>query len=289
MAEPLVQPPRGFADRDDAIAALVAFVAGAKRLFVLTGAGVSTESGIPDYRDVDGEWKHRRPTTFHRFVASDAVRRRYWAGSLVGWRRIAAARPNAAHHALAALERRGTVHWLLTQNVDGLHRRAGSERTTELHGRLDRVVCLGCRARYPRERFQAALEAANPGWIESEGGATARPDGDAIVAEDALDGFVVPGCPSCGGLLKPDVVFFGEAVPRTRVDEAMARLAESDRLLVAGSSLMVWSGYRFVRRAGELGVPVAAVNLGRTRADAELALKVVAPAGEALAAVAGAG
>jgi len=268
---------------DSAIAPLAGFLDGARKLFVLTGAGCSTASGIPDYRDLDGTWKHRRPTTYQRFLESEATRRRYWAGSLTGWARIAAAAPNAAHAALARLEREGLLHWLLTQNVDGLHRRAGSRRLTELHGRLDRVVCLTCRVRFPRERFQTALRAANPDWESEAASATPKPDGDAGVATEHLDGFRVPDCPRCGGVLKPDVVFFGEAVPRERVDEAFARLEESDRVLVVGSSLMIWSGYRFVRRARERGLPVAAVNLGRTRADAELALKVAAPCETALA------
>lgn len=269
---------------DPAADALVRFLGDARRLFVLTGAGCSTGSGIPDYRDVDGSWKHRRPTTFQRFLESAATRRRYWAGSLVGWERIADAAPNGAHAALARLEAAGGLHWLLTQNVDGLHRRAGNRRLTELHGRLDRVVCLACRVRFPRERFQVALRAANPDWEHDSAAALPKPDGDTGVAADRLDDFRVPDCPRCGGVLKPDVVFFGETVPRERVEEGFARLAEADRVLVVGSSLMIWSGYRFVRRARELGLPVAAVNLGRTRADAELALKVAAPCEEALAA-----
>jgi len=268
---------------DDApIASLAHFVAGARRLFVLTGAGCSTGSGIPDYRDVEGAWKHRRPTTYQRFLASEAIRRRYWAGSLTGWARVAAAAPNAAHDALARLEREGLLHWLLTQNVDGLHRRAGSSRLTELHGRLDRIVCLGCRVRFPRSSFQRALLEANPGWSADAPAAAPRPDGDAHVTPERLAGFRVPACPRCGGVLKPDVVFFGEAVPKERVEEGYSRLEHADRVLVVGSSLMIWSGFRFVRRARELGLPVAAVNLGRTRADAELALKVAAPCERAL-------
>lgn len=221
-----------------------------------------------------------------RFLTSGAVRRRYWAGSLAGWERIAGAAPNAAHHALAGLERAGRLHWLVTQNVDGLHQRAGSARVTDLHGRLDKVGCLSCRVRYPRLPFQAALLAANAAFSSEASGrsAGARPDGDADVGPESLAGFVVPGCMRCGGILKPDVVFFGEAVPPRRVDEAMARLAEADAMLVVGSSLMVWSGYRFVVRARELGLPVAALNLGRTRADGELDLQVRLPCGQALAA-----
>ncbi len=268
------------------LAALGAFFAGSSRLFVLTGAGCSTDSGIPDYRDTTGEWKHRRPMTFQRFVADAAARRRYWAGSLVGWRRIATATPNAAHDALARLEARGRLCWLVTQNVDGLHQRAGSRRATDLHGRLDKVLCLTCRTRFGRASFQQELVARNPGH-DHEPPASARPDGDANVDAARLAGFVVPPCPRCGGTLKPDVVFFGETVPPRRVEEAMERLAEADAMLVVGSSLMVWSGYRFVVRARELGLPVAALNLGRTRADAELALKVALPCAPALAEVVG--
>jgi len=267
---------------------LVAFLAASHRLFVLTGAGCSTESGIPDYRDLDGGWKHRRPVTYQRFVGNPAVRRRYWAGSLAGWERIAAAAPNDAHRALADLERGGSMHWLVTQNVDGLHQRAGSSRVTDLHGRLDKVLCIACRTRYPRAPFQAALASANPAFRGLLAGA--RPDGDAEVDGEALADFVVPECVRCGGTLKPDVVFFGEAVPPRRVDEALARLAEADAMLVVGSSLMVWSGYRFVLRARELGLPVAALNLGRTRADGgELDLKVELPCGRALTAAIGGG
>ncbi|HEV8630410.1 MAG TPA: NAD-dependent protein deacetylase [Thermoanaerobaculia bacterium] len=265
---------------------LASFLGRSTRLFVLTGAGCSTESGIPDYRDAKGGWKPsadgnvRQPTTYQRFVGSAAVRRRYWAGSLAGWERVGAAAPNAAHAALARLEAAGRLHWLVTQNVDGLHQRAGSRRVTDLHGRLDKVLCLGCRTRYPRAPFQRELLARNPGFVA--GGAGARPDGDAEVDWSALAGFAVPACMRCGGVLKPDVVFFGEAVPPRRVEEAMARLAEADAMLVAGSSLMVWSGYRFVVRARQRGLPVAALNLGRTRADGELALKVTLPCGAAL-------
>jgi len=260
---------------------LVDFVARSQRLLVLTGAGCSTDSGIPDYRDGDGLWKVRQPMTWAQFSGNEASRRRYWAGSLVGWRRIAAARPNPAHRALAELEAGGRVHHLITQNVDGLHQRAGSRRVTDLHGRLDRVRCLGCGGELVRQRFQGELERANPEWA----GRAARvaPDGDAALdSRDPLEAFRVPGCPACGGTLKPDVVFFGESVPRDRTSRCFARLEESDALLVVGSSLMVWSGYRFVKAAVARGLPVAAVNLGTTRADAELSLKLAAPAASVL-------
>lgn len=252
-----------------------------QRVFVLTGAGCSTASGIPDYRDANGDWKRTPPITLQALVGSDAAYRRYWARSSVGWPRFLAARPNRAHHALAELERRGRVNLLLTQNVDGLHQRAGQRRVIDLHGRLDTVECLDCGRTLPREDMQAELSVLNPGW--SALAAATAPDGDADLGDVDYDSFRVPACHGCGGLLKPAVVFFGEQVPKPRVEAALARLAEADALLVVGSSLMVWSGYRFVRAARAAGQPVAAINLGRTRADAELDLKIEAPCAEALA------
>jgi len=270
-------------------AALADFVAAARRLLVLTGAGVSTECGIPDYRGADGEWKRRPPIQLHEFVVDGRARRRYWARSLVGWRHFGRAAPGAAHRALARLERAGRVHHLLTQNVDGLHRRAGSRRVIDLHGTLDAVACLDCGTRVPRDHFQRSLRALNPSWADLQ--APRAPDGDAAL-DAALDGvdfarFRVPDCARCGGTLKPTVVFFGENVPAPRTRSALARLAEADALLVVGSSLMVYSGYRYVREAQRHGKPVAALNLGRTRADAELDLKLEAPCGAALESIAG--
>ena len=247
---------------------------------MLTGAGCSTESGIPDYRDADGEWKHRRPMQYREFITRPAARRRYWARSLVGWRRIAAAEPNPAHRALARLEEAGRVRCLVTQNVDRLHGKAGSRRLIDLHGRLDRVECLGCRTSFRRDLFQRELERLNPGWTRTA--AEITPDGDADLGAVDTDAFRVPGCPRCGGTLKPAVVFFGEQVPRRRVDRAFAALEEADAVLVAGSSLMVFSGYRFARAAAERGIPLALVNLGRTRADGEATLKVEGRCGEVL-------
>ncbi len=255
----------------DGVAALTRFVDRHPRLLVLTGAGCSTRSGIPDYRDADGAWRHRPPMSFAEFCGSAAARRRYWAGSLRGWPPVRDAAPNPAHDALAALEREGRVVRLVTQNVDGLHQRAGSRQVTDLHGRLDGVECLSCGARLRREDVQALLCAWNPGFVAGTGGA--RPDGDTSVAEP-VEEFRVPDCRECGGVLKPAVVFFGEGVPRPRVDECLAGLSAADALLVVGSSLMVYSGYRFVLAARERGLPVVVVNLGRTRADAQLALKV---------------
>jgi NAD-dependent SIR2 family protein deacetylase len=260
--------------------ALAGFLERHRRLFVLTGAGCSTASGIPDYRDESGAWRQHRPMSFAEFTSSAAARRRYWAGSLRGWPRVRDARPNPAHAALARLEAAGRVARVVTQNVDGLHAKAGSRRVLDLHGRLDVVECLDCGARVGREDVQALLVSWNRG--QGDAWAAPRPDGDARPA--AVDeGFRVPDCRECGGVLKPCVVFFGESVPKPRVAEAWAALEEADALLVVGSSLMVYSGYRFVLAAVEKGLPVAAVNLGRTRADPLLALKVAGDCSEALA------
>jgi len=258
-----------------------------RRLFVLTGAGCSTDSGIPDYRDANGDWKRPAPVTYQAFMGEEATRRRYWARSLIGWRVMGQARPGRAHQALARLEAAGRVELLLTQNVDGLHGAAGSRRVIDLHGRIDTVRCMACETRMPRAQLQSLLLARNPAWAELH--ARAAPDGDADLDGMDFSCFDVPACPACGtGLLKPDVVFFGENVPRERVSDALAALARSDAMLVAGSSLMVYSGLRFVQAAVAAGKPVAAVNLGRTRADDLLALKIEQPVGEALDALASA-
>lgn len=256
------------------------FMAGHRRLFVLTGAGCSTASGIPDYRDEQGAWKRTPPVTYQAFVGDIATRQRYWARSLLGWPRVAAAQPNAAHRALAALEVQGCCELLLTQNVDGLHQAAGSHSVIDLHGRLDGVVCLECGEVSPRADLQARMEDVNPAWRSLEAGTA--PDGDADL--DGLDfgSFRIPACEACGGRLKPDVVFFGENVPRQRVEAAMAHLARADAMLVVGSSLMVYSGLRFVHAAVRLDLPVAAVSLGRTRADDLLQFRIAAPCGDAL-------
>lgn len=260
---------------------LAAFVARHRRIFVLTGAGCSTGSGIPDYRDADGRWKRTPPVTIQAFLGSAATRRRYWARSLVGWRTFGRVRPNAAHHALARLEGMGRCEMLVTQNLDRLHQAAGSGRVIDLHGRLDVVRCLGCGRTTPREAVQERLVALNPGWAALD--ALPAPDGDADLEGTDFSDFAVPACPGCGGLLKPDVVFFGEAVPRERVEAAYRALERADAVLAVGTSLMVWSGFRFVQAASRAGKPVAAANLGRTRADDLLALKVARPCDEALA------
>lgn len=256
------------------------FIAAHRRLFVLTGAGCSTGSGIPDYRDEQGAWKRTPPVTYQAFVGDGITRRRYWARSLVGWPRIAQAQPNAAHRALAALEAQGRCSQLLTQNVDGLHQAAGSRAVIDLHGRLDAVVCLGCGASSSRADVQRRLAEANPAWAGLAAGAA--PDGDADLEDRDFATFQVPACDACGGMLKPDVVFFGENVPRARVDAAMAGLAQADGMLVVGSSLMVYSGLRFVHAAVRAQIPVAAVALGRTRADDLLRFRMAAPCGDAL-------
>jgi NAD-dependent SIR2 family protein deacetylase len=264
--------------------ALFALVARARRLVALTGAGVSTESGIPDYRDERGEWKRNPPLRYQEFVGSERARRRYWARAMAGFPVVRDAGPGRAHRALAALEESGRLHHLITQNVDGLHQKAGSRKVVDLHGRLDRVRCLDCGAAASRDEFQDRLQAANPAWLSLA--RSAAPDGDADLPSVDYSLFEVPGCLDCSGLIKPDVVFFGEAVPRDRVEEAMSLVDAADLLLVAGSSLMVWSGYRFVKRARERGTEVVAVNLGKTRADDELAFKLSADVGETLERVA---
>lgn len=261
--------------------ALREFIEDHRRLFVLTGAGCSTGSGIPDYRDADGGWKHARPVMFQAFIGDETTRRRYWARSLIGWRRIRRATPNAAHRALARLQAKDRIERLVTQNVDRLHQAAGSRRVIDLHGRLAQVRCMSCEQRFPRDDVQDELLRLNPAWGQLT--AFDAPDGDADL--DGLDfaTFRVPVCGGCGGLLKPDVVFFGENVPRHRVADAMDSLARANAMLIVGSSLMVYSGYRFAKAAAAAGKPIAAVNLGRTRADELLMLKVTRPCASALA------
>jgi NAD-dependent SIR2 family protein deacetylase len=259
------------------------WIASHDRVFVLTGAGCSTASGIPDYRDEDGEWKRRPPVMIQAFRADDAVYRRYWARAYAGWPRFIAAEPNAAHRALAAWEASGSLFQLVTQNVDSLHQRAGSRAVIDLHGRLDAVVCLGCGDRTSREEVQMAIAADNANW---QADAAIAPDGDADVDASIISSFLPPRCQRCYGLLKPDVVFFGENVPRDRYERAREALADADALLVAGSSLMVYSGFRFVRAAHEAGLPIAIVNRGRTRGDDLAELKIEADVSTTLTAAA---
>lgn len=265
------------------LAALRGFLDAHPRLFVLTGAGCSTDSGIPDYRDGEGAWKRRPPIDFQTFMGGELARARYWARSMVGWRRFGHVQPNAAHRALAAMEQAGRIELLVTQNVDGLHQAAGSRQVVDLHGRLDEVRCMRCDWRGPREAWQQELYARNPQWVAFD--APDAPDGDADLEGLDFSGFSVPACPRCGGIVKPDVVFFGESVPRERIDRALDALSQSHAVLVVGSSLMVYSGYRYALEAGRRGLPVAAINLGRTRADAQLALKIAQPCAQVLAAL----
>jgi NAD-dependent SIR2 family protein deacetylase len=248
-----------------------------KSILVLTGAGVSTESGIPDYR---GEGKtERHPMTFDIFMGSVEARRRYWARSYVGWSVIANAKPNASHFALAQAESLGRVAHVVTQNVDSLHQQAGSKKVTDLHGRLDQVVCMSCQVLLPRLQMDQLIEELNFG-IRKDLNVEFTPDGDAEV--EATADFKIPNCPSCQGVLKPDVVFFGESVPSSRVSSTMAELERLDALVVAGSSLTVNSGMRFVRAASKQGKPIVIVNIGPTRADDIAVAKIEAPTSLAL-------
>jgi NAD-dependent SIR2 family protein deacetylase len=251
------------------------------RLFVLSGAGISTDSGIPGYRDDNGEWKRSPPVQWQDFLRSASTRQRYWARSMVGWPVVARALPNPAHRALAQLEAAGRVRQLVTQNVDGLHQRAGSSAVIELHGNVSEVPCLDCGGQHLRADIQHTLEQDNPTFCDLS--ATPVPDGDADLESRPIEAFRVPTCPSCRGMLKPAVVFFGESVPRQRVDDAVLALERADAMLVVGSSLMVYSGYRFCEWAKRMGKPIAAINLGRTRADHLFSVKVEASCAAVLA------
>jgi len=270
--------------RDGCAGELADFVTRYPRLFVLSGAGVSTASGIPGYRDRDGQWRRSQPIMLQEFLGKPSARRRYWARSLVGWPIVAAARPNSAHDALARLEDDGRVVQLVTQNVDGLHQRAGSSKVLELHGSIGRVACLDCGASFARSEIQQMLLAANAEFERIA--AAAAPDGDVDIDTCDLEVFEVPACTACGGVLKPDVVFFGDSVPRERAAAAARAVDECDAMLVIGSSLMAYSGFRLCEQADRSGKPIAAINLGRTRADPLLAFKLEQPCAEALTALA---
>ena len=269
-------------DTQSGAAALADFLARPRNVLVLTGAGLSTASGIPDYRDKDGVRRGRAPIQGPEFRRSDAVRRRYWARSLLGWPTLAGAAPNPGHLALATLEQGGKVGHVITQNVDGLHQRAGSRRLIELHGNIHHVVCLACQARYDRASIQQRLLDDNPHLLHADQPVKALPDGDAQVEPDALDQFAIPDCEQCGGVLQPDVVFFGDNIPAPRTQAALHAMEQADALLVVGSSLMVFSGYRFCRMAAQAGKPIAAINAGVTRADDLIGLKVAAAAQDVL-------
>jgi NAD-dependent SIR2 family protein deacetylase len=265
--------------RDDPFGIMVGLLARGGAV-VLSGAGLSTESGIPDYRGPSGRRRGGQPMTYQTFTGSAAARQRYWARSHLGWRHIAGAAPNAGHGAVAELAGRGLLTGIITQNVDGLHQAAGAPDVTELHGNLGRVACLGCGQRTSRAGLDGRLRAANPGWDARV--SQINPDGDAVLDSGAVAGFRVVDCESCGGLLKPDVVFFGENVPPPRVAECYEMVGRCGALLVLGSSLTVMSGYRFVRRAAQQGIPVAIINQGRTRGDCHAMTVLDAPLGPAL-------
>jgi NAD-dependent SIR2 family protein deacetylase len=251
---------------------LVALLTG-RRVAVLTGAGLSTDSGIPDYRGPDSPPSN--PMTIRQFTSDPVFRQRYWARNHVGWRHMDDTRPNAGHRAVAALEHAGVVSGVITQNVDLLHTKAGSRTVINLHGTYARVVCLSCGRSMSRAALAEQLDALNPGFteqVEAAGGLAVAPDADAVIADTAS--FRYLDCPACGGMLKPDIVYFGESVPKAVVRQAFSLVDDADALLVAGSSLTVFSGYRFVRHAAALGIPVAVVNRGPTRGDELATIKV---------------
>jgi NAD-dependent SIR2 family protein deacetylase len=263
-----------------------------RRIVVLAGAGCSTESGIPDYRGPDSKPRSRAPIQYLEFTRDERARIRYWTRSAVGWPRIANAAPNRSHHALARLERAGLLAGVITQNVDGLHFKAGSERVVELHGSLSQVCCLSCRARFSRDAYQERLLGANPEWalhlnaiLARQAEVEAAPDGDAALPDHLADDFRVPPCVACDGICKPDVVFFGENVPPDRVAHAWQLFESAGVLLVIGSSLTVFSGRRFTERARVQGMPVGIINVGPTRADEFAAVRVEGRLGEVLPSV----
>jgi NAD-dependent SIR2 family protein deacetylase len=267
------------------VAALRDLVA-AGEVLVLSGAGVSTDSGIPAYRDQAGRLRHATPMTIERFLASAEERRRYWARSHVGWPRVAAARPNATHHAVTRLQQAGRLVGVATQNVDGLHTAAGTHGVVDLHGRLDQVVCLGCGHRCSRLEVGLRLDARNPGFRERAARrGSHRPDGDVVLPDELVARFVPVACRRCGGDLKPDVVLFGEPVPRARMRQVLDALEGARTLLVLGSSLAVGTGYRVVTAARRRGCTVAIVTRGATRADHLADLRLDVPLARIVAAI----
>ncbi|MEM1154064.1 MAG: NAD-dependent protein deacetylase [Pseudomonadota bacterium] len=264
----------------DALDKLQEFVANNPRLTVLTGAGISAESGIPTYRDNAGSWQHSAPITHQEYIAEPARRQRYWARSMRGWPLIRDARPNSAHRALSRLEQLGHIELIITQNVDRLHQRAGSVRVVDLHGRVDQVNCLNCSWSCAREYIQQQLTRQTPNTASAA--QSARPDGDADVSDDQIAAVTSPACEQCGGMLMPNVVFFGGSVPKARVEQCNEAVAAADALLVVGSSLQVFSGFRFCRLAKQLNKPLAIINPGITRADAIADLKLSTQCGPLL-------
>jgi len=259
-----------------------AFVALAgRRIVALTGAGISTDSGIPDYR---GEGSPKRtPMTFQQFIGDERARKRYWAGSHVGWQRFRSAQPNRGHRAIVDMENSGILTGVITQNVDGLHTRAGSRRVVPLHGSMDRVVCVNCGQVFAREDISARIDVANP-WLEKPDAVVIAPDGDAEVTQ--VDDFVIPACTVCGGVMKPDVVFFGELVPTARFAAAIALVDAADAMVVAGSSLAVNSGIRLVEAARRRRLPIVVVNRGSTKGDNRATVKLDAGTSQTLSALA---
>lgn len=253
---------------------LESFLRNHKKLVVITGAGVSTASGIPDYRDEQGAWKHTSPMDYREFVASHIARCRYWSRSAIGWQRFLKAKPNKAHFALARLESVGKISTLITQNVDGLHHRAGSKNVIDLHGVLEKVVCIKCKSTVSRHEVQDYLLENN--MFAAQTTAKTLPDGDALLEQIDYTRVDIPNCKSCGGILKPDVVFYGENVPLERVQSCFKAIDTADAMLIAGSSLMVYSSYRFVRYAYDKQMPIALLNKGVTRADDLIDVKLKA-------------
>jgi NAD-dependent SIR2 family protein deacetylase len=258
----------------------VAETVAAGGVVVLSGAGISTESGIPDYRGETGSLRTHTPMTYGDFVAGESGRQRYWARSHLGWRTIARAAPNDGHRAVAALQARGFLSGVITQNVDGLHQAAGARDVIELHGNLDRVICLSCGTTSAREVLDRRLKEANPDF-EAEV-TRINPDGDAELPAEAVGTFQLVDCTTCGGILKPDVVFFGENVPRPRVERCYRLIDDANAVLVLGSSLTVMSGFRFVRHAAKSGTPVLIINQGLTRGDPYATRRIDLPLGRAL-------
>ncbi|MCB1669656.1 MAG: NAD-dependent protein deacetylase [Gammaproteobacteria bacterium] len=267
------------------ISRLVEFIQAHPRLLVLTGAGCSADSGIPTYRDDQGTWQRSTPIRHQDFIDSEASRRRYWTRSLVGWPAVRDAAPGPAHGALAALENQGLVRLLVTQNVDRLHQRAGQRQVVDLHGRLDQVVCLACGHVSSRDEVQQQLLELNPRLAADSAAVSLAPDGDADVPERWVDTLRIPECRYCGGTLKPNVVFFGGSVDRDLVAFVYDEIEASDAVLVVGSSLMVFSGYRFCRHAAQQHKPIACINRGRTRADDLFSLKLEQECGAVLEAL----
>lgn len=262
---------------------LTNFVRQNRKILVLTGAGISTESGIPDYRSEGvGLYarSNNRPVQYSDFVRSASIRQRYWARNFVGWPQFSSFLPNICHKILRQWEISGKLHWLVTQNVDALHFKAGSEHLTELHGSAHRVMCLNCENRMPRTELQDLIHKHNPSWRAES--VEMAPDGDVRLNTEQVQGFKVPPCPSCGGVLKPEIIFFGDSVPKPTVNFVFGKVTESDGLLVLGSSLEVYSGFRFVNAAQMQGKPIAIVNIGPTRADDLASVKISAKCSDVL-------